>query len=169
MSGTFTLDLRRSPRLDRPAMYRNLRLLEAADEQSPQAVRAAEKLVIASRENVRFLTRHLKPYQDWLDLPALVDNALYLAFTVTVRKTAPFGARALRRELRIAGIETSENFRFGKAAVDDDGDCRTFCLPCHQYLTIRDLEYIIDTFETFFAQVRHSQTRAQNAGRRGTH
>lgn len=158
MKNSFTLDLRRTSRVNRMGSKRTIRLLEAASDQSPEAVKAAEKLVAACRENVRFLNRHLKPYRAWIDLPALVDNVLYLAYTVTVKKTAPFRSDELRQTLVRAGIEAPAQFSFDRGIPDDrDGDDTTFCLPCHRYLTIRDMEYIIDTLETFFDDVRHSR------------
>ncbi len=166
MKSYFSLDLRRLSRSGRPGVRRDIRILEATDDQSPQAIRAAEKLVAACRENVRFLNRHLNPYRAWLDLPALIDNALYLAFTVTVKKTAPFHPNELRRALKRAGIETSREFSFDRIKVaDNDGGDATFCLPCHRYLTIRDMEYIIDTFESFFDKIRQSRPKTASNGK----
>lgn len=164
MSRSLSLDLRRTSRMRRPGARRNIRLLEAAADQSPEAVRAAEKLVAACRENVRFLNRHLQPYRAWLNLPKLIDNALYLAYTVTVEKTAPFGVGKLRRALHDAGIETSSRFSFDRTTADDT-ESNAFCLPCHRYLTIRDMEYIIDVFESFFDQIRHSQIQTDDGGK----
>ncbi len=164
MKNSFTLDLRRLSRPRLPGPRRNIRLLEAAADQSPEAVKAAEKLVAACRENVRFLNRHLQPYRAWLDLPKLIDNALYLAYTVTVEKTAPFDAGELRRVLHDAGIETSARFSFDRTATDDT-ESDAFCLPCHRYLTIRDMEYIMDVIESFFNEMRHSQTQSKDGGR----
>jgi dTDP-4-amino-4,6-dideoxygalactose transaminase len=166
MKSTFTLDLKRLSRSARPMTPRNIRILEAACDQSPQAVKAAEKLVAACRENVRFLNRHLQSYRAWLDIPPLVDNVLYLAYTVTVKDGAPFCSSELRRALGRAGIETSPEFSFDQTtAVESSGGESTFCLPCHQYLTIQDMEYIIDTFESFFDETGHSRTSTKSHGK----
>jgi len=129
------------------------------DDSSPEA-RRADQLVIACRENVRFLNHHLRRFEQYLALPPMVDNILYLAYTITVRPEAPFTANQLRRHLVEAGIETKTDFGFaagpedmlGKLGISDGGsDVDTFCIGCHRYVTILDLEHIIDTFESFFA------------------
>jgi dTDP-4-amino-4,6-dideoxygalactose transaminase len=165
MKSSFSLDLKLKAPRSRLAERREIRILEAAGGQSPQAIRAARKLVAASRQNVRFLNRHLKSYRPWLKLPALVDNVLYLAYTITVKDAAPFRASELRQALDQKGIETSSEFDFSPDKAGGRGfdpkpleiltnDEHTFCLACHQYLTIRDLEYIIGVFESFFAGIR---------------
>lgn len=166
MKSSFSLDLKLKAQRPRLAKRRrHIRILEAAGEQPPEAVKAARKLVAASRQNVGFLNRHLEPYRAWLKLPALVDNVLYLAYTVTVKDTAPFEASELRRALAKKGIETSSEFSFspkdtGRRRFDtkSPGICtddeNTFCLACHQYLTIPDLECIVEIFESFFAGIR---------------
>ena len=129
------------------------------DDSSPEA-RRADQLVIACRENVRFLNHHLRRFEQYLTLPPMVDNILYLAYTITVRGEAPFTANQLRRHLAEAGIETKTDFNFaagledmlGRLGVSDGGlNPDTFCIGCHRYITILDLEHIIDTFESFFA------------------
>ncbi len=176
MKDPFSLDLKLKTPRHRHVNDRNIRILEAAGDQSPQAVKAARKLVAASRQNVGFLNRHLKPYRDWLELPALVDNVLYLAYTINVKDTAPFGASELRRALAQEGIETSSEFSFSphetcrrrfdlKSSGRPTDDESTFCLPCHQYLTIRDLEYIVAAFESFFAGMRSSHPYNESESR----
>jgi dTDP-4-amino-4,6-dideoxygalactose transaminase len=128
-------------------------------DSSPEA-RRADQLVLACRENVRFLNHHLRRFERYLALPPMVDNILYLAYTITVKREAPFTADQLRRHLAEAGIETRTNVGFAagpedflaKLGISNGGlDVDTFCLGCHRYVTILDLEHIIDTFESFFA------------------
>jgi dTDP-4-amino-4,6-dideoxygalactose transaminase len=179
MKSSFSLDLRRQSRRHHAGVRRNIQMLEAADAQSPGAIRAAEKLVAACRENVRFLNRHLEPFKVWLDFPRLDNNVLYLAYTVTVKESAPFEPRDLRRALAEAGIETRPEFSFSPAGQSRHGvvgeisggyedEWNTFCLPCHQYLTIRDLEYIIDACESFFADIGHSRRQYETGENRGS-
>jgi dTDP-4-amino-4,6-dideoxygalactose transaminase len=143
-----------------------VRLTETAADHPTPATRSAEKLVAACRENVRFLNFHLQPYGKFIELPTLVNNALYLAYTIRVRDDSPLDALTLRKKLAEAGIETSSAFSFtaspeesysGKAierikgrSSRSDLDTQAFCLGCHQYLTILDLEHVINTFESIF-------------------
>ncbi len=145
-----------------------VKLNESAQDHETVETKMADKLVIACRENVRFLNFHLQPYEKYLELPAMVDNALYLAYTIRIKDNKLFDALSFRKMLNEAGIETSSAFSFiasekdsSPSIADDecDGhqtmsclDTQAFCLACHQYLTILDLEHIVDTFEKFFQQ-----------------
>lgn len=126
---------------------------------SPEA-RCADQIVIACRENVRFLNYHLRRFVQYLTLPPIIDNTLYLAYTVTVKPEAPFTAGHLRSHLAQAGIQTSTDFGFSGRPDDvweklgisnGNKDADSFCIACHRYVTILDLEHIIDMFESFFA------------------
>jgi hypothetical protein len=145
-------------RTNRPlSTARPIRVVEGAcDPDSPQAT-AADKLVRACHENVRFLNRHLAPFDQYLDLPPLIDNVLYLAYTVRVKAGAPFKAADLRRWLSGAQIDTALTFRFTADRCDTAGDggadSDSFCIACHQYLTILDLEQTVEAFESFFASI----------------
>ena len=145
-------------RTNRPSSSaRAIRVVEGAcDPTSPQAT-AADKLVRACRENVRFLNRHLAPFDKYLDLPPLIDNVLYLAYTVRVKDGAPFRAADLRRWLSGAQIDTAPTFSFTvdrhDTIGDGDADSDSFCIACHQYLTILDLQQIVAAFESYFASI----------------
>jgi len=142
-----------------------VRLNETPSESAP-AAKMADRLVVACRENVRFLNFHLSRYEKFLELPSMVDNALYLAYTIRVRNNSPYDALTIRRHLAASGIETSPAFSFVASPEDNYTgealnrirehtsqsaiDSRAFCLGCHQYLTILDLEHIITTFDSLF-------------------
>lgn len=148
---------------------RPVRLNETENHGSKRSTKLANRLVIACRENVRFLNLHLQQFENFLELPELVDNALYLAYTIKVRKQSPVDALALRKSLAKAGIETSPAFSFVTSEPTDqsgkpvnrikgyfsqsDVDTQAFCLGCHQYLTILDLEHIVDTLESIFSRL----------------
>lgn len=125
--------------------------------------RTAEAMVIACGLNVEFLNRHLAPFSQYLELPPLTDNALYLAYTIRIRKDAPFEAVALRRHLATRGIETRADFSFyahpdvslqaPSSRLPVTETPRTFCLPCHRTVSLLDLKKIICGFQTFFASL----------------
>jgi len=153
-------------RINRPAQALKIAgpisLSANADDVASPDARRADQLVIACRENVRFLNHHLQQFEQYLVLPPLVDNILYLAYTITVKREAPFTADQLRRHLAEAGIETKSDFGFAAGpedilaalGVSDGGlDIDTFCIGCHRYVTILDLAHIIDMFESFFARL----------------
>jgi dTDP-4-amino-4,6-dideoxygalactose transaminase len=146
---------------------RPVKVSESAPERPTRETKSADKLVAACRENVQFLNFHLQPYAEYLELPMLVDNALYLAYTIRVRENSPLDSLSLRKRLAEAGIETDPSFSFTASSADcssvetdnrirgysaqSDLDSDAFCLGCHQYLTILDLEHIVDTFESIFS------------------
>lgn len=176
MISTYTVALTRRPGERRQSgTARPIKVLGNAPRPTTAAVTVAEKLVVAARENVRFLNRHLRKYRASLKLPTFVDNALYLAYTVRVKDTAPFDTIALRRHLHAAGIETAAAFSFDAnencdIVIDRNVSHRrshgmdepSFCIACHQYLTIPDLEYILDSFDSFFEQLASSQTKPES-------
>lgn len=134
-----------------------LTLSPGAPAGKTKSVKTAEKMVIACRENVRFLNTQLRRFEPYLVMPPLVDNVLYLAYTLTVREAAPFDGAALRDFLASEGIETSSAFSFTAGAKESipltqSPNDRTMCLPCHHYLSILDLLHIVESMETFFSR-----------------
>jgi len=130
---------------------------------TPQT-RLADRMLGACREHIRLINRHLDRYQSWLELPAMVDNALYLAYTLRVRDTAPFTAAELRDHLQQAGIETRDMFGFSyfpettdENMAANDRQRKTdlsekFCLPCRYDLTVLDLQTIVNYLEEFLSR-----------------
>ncbi len=169
--------LRRRSKYGGSGKARVIQVLRAGSEPSSAAVGAAERLVVACRENVRFLNRHLQRFRAYLELPPYVDNALYLAYTVRVKSDSPFGVVDLRRHLHRAGVETTSAFSFiagenfdivrNESAPQRSGrpkDDRSFCIACHQYLTIPDLEHIVDSLESFFAGINSDIAKPEKPG-----
>lgn len=153
--------------------------IDFTESQKPtSATKTAEKLVLSVRENVRFLNRHLQPFDRYLDLPTLQPNLLYLAYTIGIKKAAPFRAIDLRNWLHTAGIETRNQFTFwfDKSSVKPVNlhdnrlsperaicqDTPNFCIACHQHLGIVDLEHIVDTLKSFFAQIGDRKSNDSN-------
>ncbi len=136
---------------------KQLTLSPGAPTAKTKTVRTAEKMVVACRENVRFLNSQLRRFESYLAIPPLVDNVLYLAYTLTVRETAPFDGAALRDFLVSQGIEASSAFSFTADAKEpipltQSPNDHTMCLPCHHYLTILDLLHIVESMEAFFSR-----------------
>ena len=170
-----SLDLRLNRRSTVPQFAsRSVRLSQVAAMKPTPATKTAEMMVAACRENVRFLNRHLEPLTQYFALPPVIDNVLYLAYTLTLTDTAPFDILTFRRGLANHGIETASSFSF---TTDPDALCcgpaldriepqprksgrpiRQVCLPCHHYLSILDLQQIITAIESCCAQFGEGQT-----------
>lgn len=147
-------------------LARPIRLSENAPDHPTSATKAAEKMVIACRENVRFLNHNLRQFEKYLELPPIIDNALYLAYTVRLSEQAPFPAKAIRQWLAKKGIETRPSFGFhadpqaeycgsaeSRIRESRGKDNRSFCLPCHHSLSILDLQNMIEVMEGFFVRL----------------
>ncbi len=125
-------------------------------------------MIISCRENTRFLNQRLRQYDEFLALPPLIENVLYLAYTIEVRPHSPFRVDQLRQHLTQHGIETAAEFCFVAPSVDEsharsaggDGEISNrfksdkFCIPCHMGLTILDLRQIIAAFDSFFQTIK---------------
>lgn len=125
-------------------------LSPAAPAEPTPAVMTARRMVAAGRENVRFLNHHLRGFRRWIDLPPVIDDVLYLGYSMRVKNAAPFSAAALRRHLADAGIETAASYSFISRPTDAL-EAETICLPCHHGLSILDLQYLIETLAAFLA------------------
>jgi dTDP-4-amino-4,6-dideoxygalactose transaminase len=147
-------------------LVRPIHLSENAPDHPTPATKTAERMVIACRENVRFLNHNLKPFEKYLELPPVIDNTLYLAYTVRLSDLAPFKAKAIRQWLARKGIETRPSFGFhadpqakycgsaeNRMREGRDKDDRSFCLPCHHHLSILDLQNVVEVLEGFFARL----------------
>jgi hypothetical protein len=53
-----------------------VRINETISDPRDHSAKMADRLVIACRENVRFLNFHLQSYENYLETPTMVDNAL---------------------------------------------------------------------------------------------
>jgi len=183
-----SLDLRLNRRSTVPqSASRSVRLSQVAAMKPTPATKTAEMMVAACRENVRFLNRHLEPLTRYFALPPVIDNVLYLAYTLTLTDTAPFDILTFRRRLADHGIETASSFSF---TTDPEALCcgpaldrmepqprksgrpiKQVCLPCHHYLSILDLQQIITAIESCCAQFGEGQTngvgRQTTLGRNG--
>ncbi len=162
---SISLDLRLNRRSPEPQLAsRAVRLSQVAAMEPTPATKTAEMMVAACRENVRFLNRHLEPLTRYLALPPVIDNVLYLAYTLTLTDAAPFDIPTFRRRLAERGVETASSFSFTADPGDlycgpaldrmeprprkSDRPIKQVCLPCHHYLSILDLQQIITAVES---------------------
>lgn len=126
-------------------------------------LKKADWIIKKRRENVKYLNKKLKKYEEILQLPPYLETVSYLAYPLVIKKPKMISRKKLCYELERLGVETRPLFpciptqqpayKFlknkyqGKLPnaeyIGDNG----FYLGCHQYLTKDDLEYIINCFE----------------------
>jgi len=112
--------------------------------------------------NVYYLNEGLKPFSSILQLPVYSNNISYLAYPLVIRNTEIMTRKVLRHKLEEAGIETRPLFGciptqqpvyaylkdkyVGKLTNAEYLGSNGFYIGCHQYLTKKDLDYIIHIF-----------------------
>jgi len=116
--------------------------------------------------NVRYLNAGLWSLKDILQLPKYSESISYLAYPIVIKKPDVISRKMLRHELEKVGIETRPLFGCiptqqpayaylkkkyqGKLPNAEYIGLNGFYIGCHQYLTKRDLAYIIRTFINIF-------------------
>jgi CDP-6-deoxy-D-xylo-4-hexulose-3-dehydrase len=121
-----------------------------------------EEILKKRRHNVRYLNKGLEPLSEFLQLPGYSDNISYLAYPLVIRRPQILSRRDLRHKLEQAGIETRPLFGCiptqqpaygylkkkyrGRLPNAEYVGLNGFYIGCHQYLTKKDLDFIIETF-----------------------
>ncbi len=125
--------------------------LNPSEPETPTAItRKADKTAMATRLNVAFLNRHLSDFSGWLTLPPLIEDVIYLAYTIEVKSTAPFRARDLAGYLTAHGIEIRDSHSFaGAEKTYIDEHSTSLCLGCHVTVSIADLQNIVNAVRSF--------------------
>lgn len=164
------------PGLEEPYDHRYLFVeigynLKMTDLQAAIGLAQLEKLpgfIAARRHNFEKLYEGLKPYEEFLLLPAWSDRARpsWFAFPITVRPTAPFSRRDLTAFLEAHNIETRFLFAgnilrqpgyrgaphrtVGDLANSDLILRSTFFIGVYPGLDEARLAYVLEVFEEFF-------------------
>jgi len=167
------------PGLDEPYDHRYLFVeigynLKMTDVQAAIGLAQLEKLpdfVAARRRNFLHLYKGLRPYEEFLILPAWSERAdpSWFAFPITVRSEAPFTRRNLTDWLESRNVETRFLFagnivrqpgyrRIQHRAVGDlsRSDCvlrSTFFVGVYPGLDDARLDYMLEVFADFFRSV----------------
>jgi dTDP-4-amino-4,6-dideoxygalactose transaminase len=118
--------------------------------------------------NVRYLNAGLSPLEDILQLPKYSESISYLAYPIVIKKPDVISRKMLRHELERFGIETRPLFgciptqqpAYGYLKEKYEGKLPNaeyiglngFYIGCHQYLTQKDLDYIIYTFKNILKE-----------------
>lgn len=125
-------------------------------------LRKADTIFAKRNAHVRYLNEGLADLRRHLTLPVFSEQVSYLAYPIVVKEGGAYSRLQLRRALEEAGVETRPLFgciplqqpAYGclKKQYEDllphaaYAGRNGFYIGCHQYLTKKDLEYVIKTF-----------------------
>lgn len=125
-------------------------------------LKKVESILEKRRYNVRYLNNGLQPLNDILQFPQYSNNISYLAYPIVIKDPKVISRKILRHKLEESGIETRPLFgciptqqpAYGFLKEKYEGrlpnaeylGLNGFYIGCHQYLTKKDLDYIITAF-----------------------
>ncbi len=125
-------------------------------------LKKADRIFKKRSDNVCYLNDKLAPFKGILQLPVYSQEVSYLAYPLVIRDPKKISRKELRQRLEAAGIETRPLFGCiptqqpayaylkrsysGKLPNAEYVGAYGFYIGCHQYLTRKDLDFIIKTF-----------------------
>ena len=148
--------------------------LKLTDPQAAVGVAQLDKLpkfIETRKRNFAFLFKELAKFEEYLLLPTWHEKAdvSWFAFPITLRKDVPFARHDITRFLEMHGIETRLIFagniirqpayqhvdyrQIGDLAAADDIMANAFFVGVYPGLDLQRLEYMVDIFGRFFAQL----------------
>ncbi|MBU4348871.1 DegT/DnrJ/EryC1/StrS family aminotransferase [bacterium] len=127
-----------------------------------------DEIIKKRLKNVKMLNKGLKKFDNILQLPIYSDDVSYLAYPIVLKNNKEINRKILRKKLEKNGIESRAFFpciptqqpayNYLKEKYNDKlpnaeylGE-NAFYIGCHQYLTDKDITYIIETFEKIFKE-----------------
>ncbi len=126
-------------------------------------VKKADVIFQRRQDNVKYLNKKLKKFEDKLYLPKFDENVSYLAYPILLKENSRIERKWIRDELEIRGVENrplfgclptqQPVFQYLKSKYQDIlpvanyvGE-NAFYIGCHQYLEKEDLDYVVKVFE----------------------
>jgi len=126
-------------------------------------VKKADYIFQRRQDNVKYLNKGLKKFEDKLYLPKFDENVSYLAYPILIKENSRIERKWIRDELEIRGVENrplfgclptqQPVFQHLKSKYQDIlpvanyvGE-NAFYIGCHQYLEKEDLDYVVEVFE----------------------
>jgi CDP-6-deoxy-D-xylo-4-hexulose-3-dehydrase len=114
------------------------------------------------RENVKYLNEGLEEFSSVIQLPKYDENVSYMAYPIVIKNPKKTGRKKMRMELEERGIETRPLFgciptqqpaysylkdKYERMLpVAEFVGSNGFYIGCHQYLTQKDLDYVVKAF-----------------------
>lgn len=145
----------------------NLKMNEASAAFGLEQLKKLPQFLKIRKENFDLLYYYFQLWQDYFYLPQLISGAEtnWLAFPLTIKRSAPFNRYDLLKYLESKGIQTRvlfsgnitrhpkyrvENFyRRDDYPISDLIMERGFLLGCHHGMGKEEVEYIINTIKVF--------------------
>lgn len=127
-----------------------------------------DEIIKKRQNNVKLINEGLKKFDNILQLPIYSDDVSYLAYPIVLKNNKEINRKILRKKLENNGIESRAFFPCiptqqpaynylkekynGKLPNTEYLGKNAFYIGCHQYLTDKDITYIIETFEKIFKE-----------------
>lgn len=145
----------------------NLKMNEASAAFGLEQLKKLNLFLKKRNYNFQSLKQFFNKYNKWFYIPYLIEGAQtnWLAFPLTIKKSAPFSRYDFLKHMESNGIQTRVLFsgnitrhpvyrnikkRISGSLKNADMIMESsFLLGCHQALTDRDLNYIYDTADEF--------------------
>ena len=140
----------------------NFKIMEFQAALGLTQLKKADQIFEIRNSNVKYLNEKLSRLNNILQLPRYSKNISYLAYPIIIKDTKMISRLMLRRDLEKEGIETRPLFgciptqqpayHFLKSQYKNKLPnaeyigANGFYIGCHQYLTKKDLDFIVDTF-----------------------
>lgn len=150
------------PRFHHELIGYNFKTTEFQTALALSQLKHADEIFKKRLYNVKYLNDKLKKYNDIIQLPPYSKNVSYLAYPIIIKDQKVISRRAIRKHLEERGIETRSLFgcipnqqpsfkEYHKAYKGllpnaDFVGANGFYIGCHQYLSKKDLEYIVKIF-----------------------
>lgn len=131
-------------------------------------LKKVDVIIKKRQKNIKLLNEGLKKFSNILQLPIYSDDISYLAYPILIKDSSNTNRKNLRQKLEEKGIESrtffpciptqqpaynylKEKYNNKLPNAEYLGE-NAFYIGCHQYLTDKDIAYIIETFEKIFKE-----------------
>lgn len=150
------------PRFTHEIIGYNFKTMEFQAALGLVQLKRIESIIERRRKNVKYLNLGLEKFSDIVQLPKYDENVSYMAYPLVIKDPKKISRKKIRMELQRRGIETRPLFgciptqqpaynylksKYRQALpVAEFVGSNGFYIGCHQYLTVRDLDYVINAF-----------------------
>jgi dTDP-4-amino-4,6-dideoxygalactose transaminase len=151
------------PRFSHDLIGYNFKITEFQTALALAQLKKIDWIIQKRRENVQYLNKSLACFSDLLQLPLYLPEISYLAYPIVIRKPEIISRKKLRDQLERKGIETRPLFGciptqqtayshlreryIEKLPNAEYIGLNGFYVGCHQYLSQKDLDYIVFCFK----------------------
>jgi dTDP-4-amino-4,6-dideoxygalactose transaminase len=150
------------PRFTHEYVAYNFKTMEFPAALGVSQVKKADAIFRKRQENVEYLNKKLKMFENYFYLPVFSKNVSYLAYPIIIKEGSGITRKWLRQKLEEAGVESRPLFGCipnqqpafsylsgiyrDKLPTADFLGRNAFYVGCHQYLVKEDLDYMARIF-----------------------